>query len=241
MTARRRRLTLPAAALGVPLVAVGATAAPAAAHVTVQPEQVKGGGFAVVAFRVPNERDAASTTRVQVLLPEDQPVGSVSTTPVPGWRVVTATRALEEPIEMFGEEVTEVVSEVTWSATGKGVGPGEFEDFELSLGPLPESGDMVFSAIQKYSSGEKVAWNEVAVDGTTEPEHPAPVLTVAPAADTTGTGQAAEASSEVDGASDTSSSAEGGTAAWSLGVSVVALGLAAVALATALRRRSTWR
>jgi uncharacterized protein YcnI len=160
--------------------------AAASAHVTVQPGEVEGGGFAVVAFRVPNERDDARTTRVRVLLPEDHPLGSVSTTPVPGWRATTRTRTLAKPVDMFGENVSEVVSEVIWTATGDGVAPGEFQDFDLSIGPLPDSGELVFNTFQSYSSGENVAWNEVAVDGASEPEHPAPVLAVIPPAEDTG-------------------------------------------------------
>lgn len=154
------------------------------AHVTVQPGEVEGGGFSVVSFRVPTERDDASTTKVQVLLPEDHPIGSVSTTPVPGWKVTTKNRTLNEPIDMFGEEVDSVVSQITWTATDKGIAPHQFVDFDVSFGPLPESGEMVFAALQTYSSGEVVKWNEVAVDDSTEPEHPAPVLTISsPAAE----------------------------------------------------------
>jgi uncharacterized protein YcnI len=149
------------------------------AHVTVEPAEVEGGGFSVLTFRVPTERDDASTTRVSVSFPKDQPVGSVRTTPVAGWRVTTKTRTLDEPIDMFGEPVSEVVAQVTWTATGPGIAPGQFEDFDVSLGPLPESGEMVFHALQTYSSGEKVNWNQVAIDESAEPEHPAPVLSIA--------------------------------------------------------------
>ena len=46
----------------------------AQAHVTVKGE-AEGGGFSVVAFRVPNERDNASTTQLRVILPKDHPIG----------------------------------------------------------------------------------------------------------------------------------------------------------------------
>ena len=169
----------------------------AQAHVTVQGE-AKGGGFAVVAFRVPNERDNASTTQLRVILPEDHPIGSVQTTPVPGWKITTATRKLDKPIEMFGEKLDSVVSRVTWTATSGGIKPGQFQDFDLSLGQLPESGELVFNALQTYSSGEKVNWNEVSADPSVEPEHPAPVLEITPAAaakpaGTTDTGNASGA------------------------------------------------
>ena len=230
------RLRLRTLVAGAVLAALtGAVVAPAAAHVTVQPGEAEAGSYAVIAFRVPNERDDARTTKVQVVLPEDQPVGSVSTTPVPGWRVTTRTRTLDEPLEVFGEEVDEVTSTITWTATGGGVAPGQFEDFELSLGPLPEAGEMVFSAIQSYSSGEEVAWNEVAVDGETEVEHPAPVLQIAPASD-------ADSEEAADGAAPDSAAADDAddsTGTWALAVASLALLLAAVALVTALRRRGS--
>ncbi|MDF9748725.1 hypothetical protein M2428_000155 [Arthrobacter sp. ES3-54] len=36
---------------------------------------------------------------------------------MPGWKVTTATRHLDKPIEMFGEQLDTVVSEITWTAT----------------------------------------------------------------------------------------------------------------------------
>src|SRR5687768_310588 len=114
-----RRWTVPSICLGIAAASVWWPAA-AWAHMTVQPVEVVGGGVVVVSFRVPNERDDASTTKVQVLLPKDQPMGSVRTRPVPGWNVKTKTRTLDEPIDVYGEEVDSVVSEVVWTATGKG-------------------------------------------------------------------------------------------------------------------------
>jgi periplasmic copper chaperone A len=191
---RLRRNILTRVGIGIAATAAAILTLPgiAQAHITVQPGKAEGGGFSVVAFRVPNERDDASTTQLRVTLPKDQPIGSVETTPVPGWKVTTATRQLDKPIEMFGEKLDTVVSEVTWTATAGGIRPGQFQDFDLSLGQLPESGELVFNALQTYSSGEKVSWNEVSTDPSVEPEHPAPILTITPA--TAGEGPAASAS-----------------------------------------------
>ena len=168
----------------------------AQAHITIQPAAVEGGGFSVIAFRVPNERDDASTTRLRVTLPEDQPIGEVSTTPIPGWSVTTVSRKLDKPVDVEGEQLDTVVSQVTWTATGAGVRPGEYQDFSLSLGQLPDTGQLVFRALQTYSDGEKVNWNEVSTDGVTEPEHPAPTLTLGAATSATGAdGHATEGSS----------------------------------------------
>ena len=156
----------------------------AQAHVSVQPGTAEGGGFSVVAFRVPNERDDASTTRVRVLLPRETPIGFVQTTAMPGWNVATKTRKLATPLNVEGEKLDTVVSQVTWTATNGGVRPGQYEDFDLSLGQLPDKGKMVFNAQQTYSDGAKVNWNEVSADPSVEPEHPAPTLTIKPAAAT---------------------------------------------------------
>jgi periplasmic copper chaperone A len=234
------RLACVLAAAGTAVVALPLAAQ---AHVEVQPGTVAGGDFAVVAFRVPNERDDASTTKVQVILPADRPLGSVQTTAMPGWKVQTATRKLAKPIEMFGAKLDSVVSRVTWTATQGGVRSGQFQDFELSLGQLPKSGELTFTALQTYSDGEQVRWNEVSADGAAEPEHPAPTLQLtAPADENTGNSEqtsaqsnaAAGAQSDVSTAADT---ADDGTPVLPTVLSVAALVVALAAAGLALRRR----
>jgi uncharacterized protein YcnI len=166
--------------IGAAVIALLAMPGLAQAHVTVQPGSAEGGSFSVIAFRVPNEQDGARTTQLQVILPEDQPIGSVQTTPIPGWKITTKTRHLDKPIEMFGEQLDTVVSQVSWTATDGGIRPGQFQDFDLSLGQLPESGELVFNAVQTYSNGDRVNWNQISTDPSVEPEHPAPILTITP-------------------------------------------------------------
>jgi periplasmic copper chaperone A len=240
---RRRTGRLVAASLAGVAVSI-ATASAAQAHVTVQPSEVEGGGFSVVSFRVPNERDDAATTRLRVTLPEDQPMGSVRTTPVPGWKISTETRQLDEPIELFGEELDTVVSEITWKATDEGIQPGQYVDFDVSIGQLPESGELVFQAEQTYSSGEKVDWNEVAV-GDAEPEHPAPVLSLTPpAADgtadpaaATATGADGAADAETDSTDEAAADTDSSNQALPLTLSGLALVLSMVAVGLAWSRR----
>jgi uncharacterized protein YcnI len=154
----------------------------AQAHVEIQPASVPGGGESVIAFHVPNESDSASTVSVKVLLPKNRPIGEVATTATPGWTVTTKTRTLAKPIEVEGEKLDSVVSQVTWRATGGGIAAGQFQDFDLSLGTLPDSGKLVFNAVQTYSDGTTVNWNEVSADKSVEPEHPAPTLILTTAA-----------------------------------------------------------
>jgi uncharacterized protein YcnI len=165
----------------VALVALGAQ--PAAAHVTVNPREVPGGGFATLTFRMPNEHDNARTTKLEVTLPSEQPLTSVSVRPHPGWTYQIQKAKLDTPIEAFGEQITEVVRTIIWTAQGPNfaVKQNEFEEFDVSVGRLPDSGQMVFRAIQTYDSGEVVRWIEQAAEGAPEPELPAPVLKLIPA------------------------------------------------------------
>lgn len=154
-----------------------ALAVPASAHVTVNPSTATAGGYSKVTFRVPNESDTASTTKVEVNLPADKPVASVSVKPVTGWDVATTISKLAKPLEAHGTKITEAVSKIVWTAkAGSEVKPHQFQEFDVSMGPLPESGEMVFKALQTYSDGNVVRWIDEPTSDGTEPESPAPVL-----------------------------------------------------------------
>ncbi len=174
-TARRAALVALGSALGAVLV----LGAPASGHVRVDPAEAVQGGFARLAFQVPNESDSASTTKLEIRLPEDAPVASVSTAPVPGWTVAVQRRRLDPPVVLNGAQVTEVVSVLTWTAVGdSGIRPGQFQEFAVSLGPLPKVNTMVFKTLQTYSDGTITRWIELPNPDGTEPENPAPTLVV---------------------------------------------------------------
>jgi uncharacterized protein YcnI len=215
------------------VVVLMAMAAPALAHVSVNPSSAAKGSFAKLTFRVPNERDDASTAKVEVFLPTDQPIVNVSVKPTPGWTVAVEKSKLPTPLKTDdGDTVTEAVSHITWS--GGTIKPGEFQEFDVSVGPLPDKADnLVFKAIQTYSSGEVVRWIEEAAAGASEPEHPAPVLTLTAA---TGDHHDAGSESASEGASGGGSSSSDGTAR-ALGGAGLVLGLVgALAAVAALTR-----
>ncbi|MHA6761729.1 YcnI family copper-binding membrane protein [Streptacidiphilus sp. PAMC 29251] len=167
-------------------------AGPASAHVTVNPGSVAQGSYTEVSVRVPNEQDKADTTKVELYLPTDHPIASVSTENVPGWTVSVVKTKLAKPLTTDDGQVTEAVSEITWS--GGTIKPGQFQDFALSLGPLPtDTTSLTFKALQTYSDGTVVRWIQPSVEGQPEPENPAPVLklTAAGAADDGGSASAA--------------------------------------------------
>lgn len=227
--------------------AVLALSAPAFAHVSVQPEGVAAkGGYTVVNFKVPNERDNASTTQVEVNLPADHPLASVMPQRLDGWTVKVTRSKLDKPVTAHGEKIDEAVTKVTWTADGKGIEPGFFQKFPLSIGALPEDTDtLVFKAIQTYSDKEIVRWIEPQKEGAEEPEHPAPTLALtaategghhgsAAAEDASHTEETAEHTDEAASATDSSD-----TTARVLGGVGILVGLAGVAYGVMAGRRRT--
>ena len=157
-------------------------ASAASAHVTVSAAAATQGAYTVLTFQVPTESEKASTVGVQVELP-DTPLAQVLDQPHPGWTFSSVTKRLTTPISTDDGVVTQVISQVEWKASpGAGIKPGQFDQFVLSVGPLPEADSMTFKVIQSYSDGSQVAWIEVPAPGSSaEPEHPAPLLKLAPA------------------------------------------------------------
>lgn len=238
-------LPRPLARLGVVLLAVLTAlaasvliAGAASAHVTVSSADATPGGFGKITFRVPNESATASTVSVRVQLPSDTPLAEVSTQPVPGWTVTTTSAQLPEPVEVEGEQVTTYVSQVQWQAdAGAGIGPGQFQEFSLSVGPLPDADSLVLPVVQSYSDGTETAWIEPTVQGQAEPENPAPVLRLGSSGANTSASSAADAGSGSDG---TASDGDSSTGVVALVLAVVALvvGLAGVALGYRAGRRT---
>ncbi|MFC4504325.1 MULTISPECIES: YcnI family protein [Streptomyces] len=239
------RLTLRRAGLGTALAAAAVlTAAGAAsAHVTVHPESyAKGATDGLLTFRVPNEEDTAATTKVQVFLPTDHPVLGVLVTPHDGWTAKVTTTKLKTPVKTDDGTITEAASEITW--TGGKIGAGQFEDFDVAFGQLPEdAGQLAFKTLQTYSDGKTVRWIEEPEAGADEPENPAPMLKLTAAGDDTAKTSAASTKSTADkGAESTAQTADSSdSTARGLGIAglvVGVLGLAAGAFAV-VRTRST--
>jgi len=234
----RRLLARAAAVVLAAGVAVLGFAGPASAHVTVNPSEATQGGYAALTFRVPNERDDASTTKLEVALPTDTPFASVSVKPIPGWTVATTTSKLAKPIEAHGTQVTEAVSRVTWTATSpaNAIQPHQFQEFSISVGPLPEAEKIYFKSLQTYSNGEVVRWIEEPT-GSEEPDKPAPVLTLVKGGD--GHGTADTETSEAASASESDDDSDGNGLAIGLGVAGLIAGVAGLIAGLLALRRST--
>jgi len=117
-------------------VALCGWATPALAHVTVAPDSLEPGAFTTYTVRVPNERDDAATTAVEVQIPDGIELGSYR--PVPGWEIEVADGVI--------------------SIAGGRIEPGQFQAFELRGQNPEEPTDLRFAAVQTYDSGEVVEW-----------------------------------------------------------------------------------
>jgi uncharacterized protein len=194
-------------------------AAAASAHVTVSSPDAAPGGFGKIVFRVPTESPDASTTKVRISLPQDTPFAFLNAETKPGWSVDLTEAQLPRPTKVGDSTITKAVRTVTWTATGDGVAPGEFDEFALSGGPFPDDAKIVrFAVEQTYDDGETVAWDQVGRDGG-EPERPAPTLALTAAAD-----------------DEHPEDARSGSDRTTRGLAIAALALAAVGLVVSLRQ-----
>ncbi|MCX5267709.1 YcnI family protein [Streptomyces sp. NBC_00199] len=226
--------------------AVLAAAGAASAHVTVHPESyAEGATDGVLSFRVPNEEDTASTTEVQVFLPTDHPVLGVLVHPQDGWTAKVTTTKLRTPVKTDDGTITEAASEITW--TGGKIGAGQYEDFDVAFGQLPDdTGRLTFKTLQTYSDGKTVRWIEEAAAGADEPENPAPVLDLTPAAGDGASGAPSTPAKDTGAAATEGGTAQAADAAdagdstarglGAAGLAVGVLGLAAAAFAVVRTR-----
>lgn len=242
----RRKRTIAAAAATLGVAAALALSGPlaASAHVRVTPDQATAGGYSVLTFRVPTESATASTVKLEVDFPTATPFSSVSYQPVPGWSTEVTTQKLAKPVKTKDATITEAVTKVVWTAdSGAAIAPGQFQQFSVSAGPIPDTGKVELPAHQSYSDGSVVDWDQATPPSGTEPEHPAPTLYIndaPPAAQQAGssTSPTVHTTPAADPAASATADA---SSAVGIGIGIGGLALGAIALVVAvfaLTRRS---
>jgi periplasmic copper chaperone A len=172
------RISTVIAAVGV-LVAL---AAPAFAHVTANPNTGPQEGRVTTFFNVGHgcDSDGPNTTQLSIQIPE----GVIGATPEeePGWTAETKMRKLDEPIEGEGEEITEVVSEVIWTAD-EPLDEHAFRQFGIGLNiAAPGEEVLYFPTVQQCEEGA-IRWVNIpdSLEAWGDTEDPAPYLELAPA------------------------------------------------------------
>ncbi len=215
-----RRLAFVFAAAAVGAIAF---AAPAWAHVTIEPSSAPKGSDAVLSFVVPNEETGTTTTQVVVQFPQDHPIADALVQPIAGWKSSVEMAKVTTPISTDTGTVNEAVKTVTWTAqNGAGTPEGGFQEFVVSVGLPDVDATLSFPTVQTYGNGKSVSWIEQTAPGAPEPESPAPTLKLTA---TSGNGGTAAAP-----ATTSSSSNDDGTAR-TLAILALVLGVIAIIVA----------
>jgi uncharacterized protein YcnI len=155
-------------------------AAPAFAHVTLHStDAAQGATNAVIAIRVPDEEDAATTVGLEVDFPAATPLIGLSVEPTPGWRFQVTRSNLLKPIVTNDGTITQYVSRVVWS--GGPIPAGGYQDFNVDVGLMPAASSIEVKALQTYSNGDIVRWIDETGPNGQIPDHPAPRLSLLPA------------------------------------------------------------
>jgi uncharacterized protein len=228
---------------GIAGVFVCALAAPAAAHVSIDPPSVPKGSTAKISFIVPNESASARTNRVQIVFPQPpNAIPGVSVEAKPGWHLDVKTQRLPTPIQTDDGAISEVVASVTWTSnsTANAIGADEFGEFTINADGIPEEPDaLVFRAVQNYSDGTSVRWVDPVSENGPEAEHPTPILVLTDGSGSaTPTTAAATTPPAVSGSTTISTQDDNARALAVIGIIVGGVALIAATGALMRRRRS---
>ena len=161
--ALRARRVLFAAAGGT--VAASVLAAPALAHVEVKADKAQAGAQNVtLTFTGEAESVTAGIVSERVVLPEGINPADVRLGKAPkGWKLTAGADGV--------------------TAAGPALKPRQDAVFALVVAQLPtDSTTLVFKTVESYSDGKISRWIDVPEEGQPEPDNPAPVLKVKPAA-----------------------------------------------------------
>lgn len=152
------------------VIAALTSAGAAQAHVAVQPTAVPAGSYQVLRFGVGHGCDGKATTAIRIEMPAG--LASARPQPKPGWRL---------SIEHSADKA---VTAITW----RGQLPADQFDELLIQVKLPSTaGPLPFAAIQTCGATQ-VRWDEPIPANGARPKHPAPTLSLTPAAPPAGSG-----------------------------------------------------
>ncbi|WP_142026133.1 DUF1775 domain-containing protein [Blastococcus colisei] len=205
-----------ASVVGLVLMSAGS----AGAHIEVftdAPVQA-GTGPVTLHFMAESESQTVGIVSVKTQLPEGIAPGDVALASGPeGWALTPTADGFE--------------------LGGPPVAPGVDAEYSVTVALLPaDSTELPFKTLQRYADGREDAWIELPSDAAPEPQMPAPVLTVTPAApgaatpsaptaDETATSGSADTAAPVEASQSTDEESNAGTIALVAGLLVaVAIG-----------------
>jgi copper(I)-binding protein/uncharacterized protein YcnI len=147
------------------LIAAAALASvPAFAHVVLESSSAPAGSTYKAVFQVGHGCQGSATQAITVQIP----AGFQGARPFPkaGWTLAIKTARLAKPYDSHGKQVTEDVSQISWTAASKEavLQDAWFDEFVLR-GKLPENaGALWFKVLQTCENGS-ADWSEVPASG----------------------------------------------------------------------------
>ncbi|AOY00997.1 YcnI family protein [Jeongeupia sp. USM3] len=137
----------------------------AQAHVMLQQKYAPAGSDYKAVFQVAHGCDGAATTGLRVIVPAGVTMAKPAARA--GWKLDIETAADQR------------VTAVRWH--GGTLPDTQFDEFAMLLSLPAEAGKLYFK-VEQWCGKRKIGWTGIPVAGQAEPEHPAPVLELAPAA-----------------------------------------------------------
>ncbi|MEU7572566.1 DUF1775 domain-containing protein [Micromonospora sp. NPDC049240] len=149
-------------------------AAAAGVTVTTSPGEVRQGDAIELSVVVPADRPGTRTSKIELTMPADAPIGEVYPLSVPDWAPTITTRTLDQPVAgIHAAELNQVTHAVTWlRVPGGGAGTVRLP---LGMGPMPATDRLTFTVVQTYADGTVVRWADPAGGA-----HPAPTVALLP-------------------------------------------------------------
>ncbi|MCV6598678.1 MAG: DUF1775 domain-containing protein [Mangrovicoccus sp.] len=171
---------LQSAAMAAACLTTALIAGPAFAHATLEVKEAPVNKNYKAVIRISHGCDGAPTKSVSLSIPE----GVISVKPMPkaGWELSSKTTAYAKTYDYHGPK-SEGVTQITWTGV---LEDGHYDEF-IFRARITDSfapGDVIyFPVVQTCSEGEN-PWVEIPAQGQSrrDLDHPAPGLTVTPAA-----------------------------------------------------------
>ena len=158
---------------------IAALPSTAAGHVAADPGRASAGAYQAVVFRVGHGCGEAATTALRIEVPAE--MASARPQPKPGWTLEIERARLPAPVAGEGGRLlTERVVRITWRGR---LEDDQFDTFGLLLKLPAGSGPLYLPTVQRCDRDE-TRWTETPAPGAAwnSVPHPAPVLTLSPAA-----------------------------------------------------------
>jgi uncharacterized protein YcnI len=161
--------------------AVMTLATPAAAHITLEAQQAPIKSTYKAVLRVGHGCGGAASVKIRVRIPDG--VVAVKPMPKPGWTLETVRASYQQPVDYYGEPLSEGVREISWTGRLLDEHYDEFVFRAYLSDRLKPETTLYFPAVQECEGGKADRWIEVPADGKSADEYrfPAPGLKLTPA------------------------------------------------------------